>query len=162
MIGSSGVFELGILGHMKITMKVLFVCQANVNRSQIAEAIFNKLSEKNHAISAGIIARRTTVLLRNQHNNPIVPMKGLGYDLSNARVKRVTRAMVHSSDKIVLIFNKKYLADTPLFLLHRPDLELWDVESIGDEIDFVDYCKLEELRIRKIQGHVMDLVKRIG
>ena len=35
-------------------MKVLFVCNGNVGRSQAAEAYFNRLSKKNTAISAGI------------------------------------------------------------------------------------------------------------
>ncbi len=35
-------------------MKVLFICRANVGRSQMAEAIFNKFSEGNLAVSAGL------------------------------------------------------------------------------------------------------------
>ena len=125
------------------TVKVLFVCGANVNRSQIAEAIFNKRSKNNQASSAGIIAARKPRPLRNQHNNPIIPMKRFGYNLSKAKVKRITRNKVQEADKVVLLLKRKLLNRVPQYIQKRTDLEFWEVKSIKDEISFEEYCKLE-------------------
>ncbi len=147
---------------MKIALKVLFVCAGNINRSQIAEAIFNKLSKKNRAKSAGIIAKRASRPLGEQHNNPILPMKIRGYDLSRASVKRVNQTVARSADRIILIFNKRHLKDVPLYLRERPDMELWEIESISGKTEFSEYCKLEAIRINEIEKRVIDLVQRIG
>ncbi|MDG6995362.1 MAG: hypothetical protein JRN52_05520 [Nitrososphaerota archaeon] len=93
-------------------MEVLFVCWGNINRSQVAAAVFNKLSTQNHALSAGISPRRQGVLVKNEHNNPLVPMRNAGYDLSKSRVQRLTERMVDSASKVVLILDRTYERDT--------------------------------------------------
>jgi len=140
-------------------MKVLFVCSANINRSQIAEAIFNRLSKENRSISAGLKPRKSGILVKAEHNNPFIPLRREGYDISHAKIKKLTRRMADSSDKVVLKW--KHLKDIPSYLRNRPDLEFWDIESISDETPFVEYCKLERKRIKQIAMQVRNLVRRV-
>jgi len=142
-------------------MKVLFVCYGNINRSQIAEAIFNKVSKKNRSISAGVKPRKLGIFVKAEHNNPFIPLRIEGYDISKAKIKRLNRRMVNSSDKIVLIMGRRNLKDVPPYVRDRPDLEFWEVGSISDEAPFVEYCKLERERIKQIERLVKDLVRRI-
>lgn len=143
-------------------MRVLFVCVGNVNRSQIAEAIYNKTSKRNEASSAGLRPRKAGALLRNEHNNPVLSMREFGYDLSKARVKKVSRATVERADKVVCVFPRKYGKELPKYLRNRPDLEFWEVDMIGSETSREEYLKLEVPRIRMIDRYVKDLVKRMG
>lgn len=141
-------------------MEVLFVCIGNINRSQIAEAIYNRLSKSGHAKSAGLSPRRAGISLAKEHNNPVEVMKVEGYDLSKAKIKRVTKKMVDAADKTVLICKPKNLVDVPDFLKDRPGIEFWDMWSISDETTPAQYSALERKRIKLIEVRVRDLVKR--
>ncbi len=142
-------------------MKVLFVCAGNINRSQIAEAIFNKLSKKNRAVSAGTNAQPG--FLKNAPDNPIVPMKKFGYNLSKAKTRKLDKQIINSADKVVFIFNRKRHEDEiPTHLKNSPHTEFWEINSIPLGLPFDKYCRLEEKRIQKIEKLVKDLVKRIG
>lgn len=144
-------------------MKVLFVCWGNINRSQIAEAIFNKLSKDNHAVSAGIKTRNEGILLKEEHNNPVIPMKQAGFDLSAAKIKLLSRELVDSAGKVVVVLNKeKFEKELPEYMRKGKDLEFWDIDSISDETPFEEYCSLENARIKRIELLVEDLVKRVG
>ena len=72
-------------------MEILFVCRVNLNRSQIAAAIFNKLSKKNHAVSAGMSLppefEGTSVV--GAHNSPADVLKEFGYDISKEKRKQI-------------------------------------------------------------------------
>jgi protein-tyrosine-phosphatase len=146
-------------------MEVLFVCGANINRSQIAAAIFNRISKTSHAKSAGgeIKPGSNGTMLRKALNNPVIPMKAEGYDLSRAKIKRLTPRMLEVADKVILLRSKKKLKGVlPDNLRNLKDVEWWDVYSISDETPFDEYCKLEKKRIRMIRSLVKGLVKRIG
>ena len=72
---------------------VLFICVQNAGRSQIAEAIFNKLSDGSHrAISAGSNPAEKV--------NPIVveALTDLGIDISDKKPKKLTKEIVQESD----------------------------------------------------------------
>jgi protein-tyrosine-phosphatase len=145
-------------------MKVLFVCEENRNRSQIAAAIFNKMSKRDHAVSAGMATKPGSdgTMLRKALNNPVLPMKIEGYDLSRARIKRLNRAMLKSADKVILIRSKKALHGVmPSILRGLPDVEWWDVNIISEGTPFDEYCRLEKKRIKKIRALVKGLVKQI-
>lgn len=146
-------------------MKVLFVCRINVNRSQIAAAIFNRISKKNHATSAGMSPKMKNIgtLISKDSLSPIIPMKEYGYDLSHKRVRKLNRHLAERADKIVLIFSKKkYTGTLPSYLEKMPNVEWWDIKSIKDSSTFEEYRRRERKRIRKIKALVKDLVKRIG
>jgi protein-tyrosine-phosphatase len=142
-------------------VKVLFVCVANENRSQIAEAIFNKLSKRNHAVSAGLKPRLVGALLRSKRSRFVAVMKEEGYDVSKAKVKRVNKKLANSAGKIVFIFERKHLQDAPAYLRNRSGRELWQVESISDEVSIEEYAGLERKRIGQIREHVEELVNRL-
>ena len=146
-------------------MEVLFVCRVNLNRSQIAAAIFNKLSKKNHAVSAGMSLNPelegTSVV--GPHNSPVEVLKEFGYDISKEKRKQITEHMVESAGKIVLIFSKqKYSGTLPKEIERFPNLEWWDIPSISDELPHDEYIKQERKRIIVIETLVKDLVKRVG
>lgn len=141
-------------------VKVLFVCVGNINRSQIAEAIFNTLSKGGGATSAGLRPRREGAPLTTERNNPVEVMKEEGYDLSKAEIKKVTRAMVESADKTVMICKRENLAEAPDYLRDLPGAEFWDVWSISDETTPAQYSALERKRIKLIEALVRDLIRR--
>ncbi len=149
-------------------MKVLFVCYANQNRSQIAEALFNRLSRKNSATSAGLAPPRDGILLKDSLEDgnvypPIVQMKEKGYDSSKARIKKLNNRRASSADKIVFLFDiKKHWDDIPAYAKESRGVEYWEVPSIKNGITYEEYSKLERKRIKVIEKRVKDLVKRIG
>lgn len=144
-------------------MKVLFVCNANMNRSQIAMAIFNRLSKKNQAISAGLSpGLNEGVPVSEGHFNPIEVMKEYGYDLSKERMKRITAQMIEGADVIVIILNKKKYQDLiPENLKRFSRLEWWDIDSISEDIQYDEYVRLEKIRIKRIEECVRRLIKEV-
>ncbi len=40
--------------------------------------------------------------------------------------------------------------------------QIWDIERIDDDITYEEYCKLEEMRIARIEERVRVLVEEIG
>ncbi len=63
---------------------VLFICEGNVGRSQMAEGLFNHFSLSNKAISAGVIdiGSKYNYLPRE---DIVKAMKEKGIDISNQR-----------------------------------------------------------------------------
>ena len=102
------------------------------------------------------------MLVKNEHNNPLVPMRKAGYDLSKSRVQRLTKRMADSASKVILILDRKHRSEIPVFLKERRDLEIWEIGRIRDDISFDEYCGLEQMRIKRIEKRVRNLVERIG
>ena len=80
--------------------KILFVCKFNNTRSQIAAALFNRLSEnkKYKATSAGIIGGRPQKEVRDN-------LKELRkrHKLRFTRKKTLTQKILHSQDMIIIV-----------------------------------------------------------
>lgn len=79
-----------------MTRTVLFVCVGNAGRSQMAEAIFNKLKPDGfRAISAGTRPAREV--------NPLVVqvLREIGIDAGNSKPKLVTSDMITEADRII-------------------------------------------------------------
>jgi len=79
-----------------LTRTVLFVCVGNAGRSQMAEAIFNKLKPDGfRAISAGTRPAREV--------NPLVVqvLREIGIDAGNSKPKLVTSDMITEADRII-------------------------------------------------------------
>ncbi len=143
-------------------MKVLFVCIGNINRSQIAEAAFNRLSSDDRAVSAGLRPRKAGVMLTEEFHNPVEVMREFGYDLSKARIKVLDEGEARTADKVVLVFDRKNMTDVPDYIRDRSEVELWDVGAISDAVPYEEYCALERKRIRLIEDHVRELIGRMG
>ena len=139
-----------------------------MNRSQIAEAIFNKLSKKNIALSAGLSPRKIG-LLKNAYDEkrgtypPIAPMKELGYDLSKNKIKKLDKKMADDADKIIFMFKrKKHEKEIPKFAIGKRDIEFWEIPGFSVGLTFDEYCRMEKVRIKNVERYVRDLIARIG
>lgn len=90
--------------------KILFICQANIGRSQMAEAFYNQMTSSNDATSAACED------LRKKYGGKITKeiietMNEVGLDLSQKQMKPVTPEMVKNAGKIVVLCDKKYCPD---------------------------------------------------
>ena len=76
--------------------KVLFVCIENARRSQMAEALFNKLA-KGHAVAVSAGDRPASKV----DPKAIEVMKEIGIDITNRRPKSLTLKMMEEADVVV-------------------------------------------------------------
>lgn len=116
-------------------MNVLFVCNGNVARSQIAETLFNHLSG-HQATSAGTAVRHLDVegqTIKAHSETPGAPvtpgivldlMQEKGFDLSGNTRNQVTPEMVDSADRIILMLGRIPPED---FLAQSEKTEVWDI-----------------------------------
>ena len=116
-------------------MNVLFVCNGNVSRSQVAETMFNHLSE-HRATSAGTAVRHLKAegqTLRTRAERPGAPvaarivlelMQEKGFDLSNNVLNQVTPEMVDAADRVIVMPGPIPPED---FLARSDKMELWDI-----------------------------------
>ncbi|MFH1774415.1 MAG: arsenate reductase ArsC [Methanobacteriota archaeon] len=104
-------------------MKVLFVCVGNSARSQIAEALFNKIAGKKEAQSAG------TEPAEKVSPKAVEAMREIGTDISMQKPKLLTQEMVEKAEKIITMgcLNS---ASCPLFLLEdKSKIEDWKLHD---------------------------------
>ena len=109
-------------------MKVLFVCKGNVGRSQIAEAVFNKLS-KHKSFSAGIEVNENEGQKIKDiplANLVIKSMKKEGIDISENTRKQFKLESIPKFDKIIVMAERE---SVPKYLLNRQNVEFWDIKN---------------------------------
>ncbi len=116
-------------------MNVLFVCNGNVARSQIAETLFNHLSG-HQATSAGTAVRHLDVegqTIKAHSETPGAPvtpgivldlMQEKGFDLSGNTRNQVTPEMVDSADRIILMLGR---IPPEVFLAQSEKTKVWDI-----------------------------------
>lgn len=83
----------------------LFICKANVGRSQMAEAFYNAWTHTQNASSAGIKDVRKEYT--HPGNDVVKVMKEEGIDVSMKKVKPVTKKMIENNDIIVVMCEKE-------------------------------------------------------
>lgn len=90
-----------------MAMKILFICKANVGRSQMAPAFFNQLSKQHSATGAGthVWEKEGQPL----HEYVIETMKDKGHDVSQCTRKQLTPEDAASADKIVVMTEQENL-----------------------------------------------------
>lgn len=118
-------------------MKVLFVCNANVHRSQMAAALYNRLTKTHQADSAGIIVDTPgeTLGQRKQRlggSHIVDLMKAAGIDVSHNKRTLLTPDMLQNYDKIISMADESL---APSWLVANPKYEYWDVpDPIGKDM----------------------------
>lgn len=125
-------------------MRVLFVCWANVGRSQMAAAFYNLLTGTHDADSAGteveqegetLAARK----LRRGGTYTIEAMAEEGIDVAEKKKQQVTPAMLNNYEKIICMAQTEY---TPEWLENSPNFVRWEVADPGGK-------GLEETRVAR-------------
>ena len=146
-------------------MKILFVCRANVGRSQMAQAFFDSLSTHESETAGTMVAELRkegqTLAGRARELEPtaavnfvIEVMRLEGLDVSQNVRNQLTPQMVHSADKIVVIEEK---ASWPDYLLSSDKVLFWDMEDVVDQdLEFTRNTR-DELKRR-----VEELVREVG
>ncbi len=143
-------------------MKILFVCYANAGRSQVAEALFNQLSQ-HQAESAGtkvdeLLAKRNPPTRTIKHatggQSVIAYMGSEGIDVSENTRQQLTPQIVENSDRVVVITSKE---SWPNYLQENEKVTFWDIpNAVG--------MTPEAARVvyDHVKKHVKDLVDEIG
>jgi protein-tyrosine-phosphatase len=142
-------------------MNVLFVCIANVGRSQVAEAYF-KLVSCHDATSAGTLAdetlARSNLPSRQLKDSPkrrsVGYMSQYGVDISEHERTQLTPAMVAQADRVVVIAEKE---TWPAYLVESEKVVFWDITDSVDMEDDEARKIFDDVRLR-----VEELVREIG
>ena len=144
-------------------MQILFVCVANVGRSQMAEALFNQLS-RHQARSAGLrVGDREGQTLEHRSREPEatstpgnmlrIMREEEGLDLHGQERTQLTPALVEQSDRVYVIAPG---ATYPSYL-QGDKVTFWDIEDLfGAPYDSVRQLK------DAIKERVRQLVAEIG
>ena len=141
-------------------MKVLFICNANVGRSQVAEALFNQLSSE-PAISAGTVAdtivektKPASRRLKDGGSSAITYMNEEGVDISESLRDQLTPEMVQEADKVVVMADDD---NWPNYLRNSDKVVVWTIEDTrGMDPDSARPIYDE------IKRRIQDLVKESG
>jgi protein-tyrosine-phosphatase len=143
-------------------MKVLFVCYANVGRSQVAHAYFEKLS-KHHCESAGIAVNERLAAMklasRKLKDNPNQSSlryvrRELGRDIGEKEKQQLVPEMITTADLVVVIAEKERWPD---YLKECDKVLFWDIE---DPVGMTD--KSADEVYREVRCRVEQLVAEIG
>jgi protein-tyrosine-phosphatase len=145
-------------------MKVLFVCVANVGRSQMAEAFFNQMSA-HKAISAGVkVGDREGQTLGDRAKEPEasstpgnmlkIMKEEEGLDLYQKVRKQLTPDLVGEAGKVVVMCRSDPYPD---YLNDNPKVTFWNIQDLyGTPYESVRQLKDE------VKQHVARLVSQIG
>ncbi len=142
-------------------MHVLFVCIANVARSQVAEAYF-KLVSRHDTSSAGTLAdavlARSPLASRKLKDAPtqrsVGYMRQYGVDISEHESTQLTPAMVAQADRVVVMAEK---STWPAYLVASEKVVLWDIPDAVERGDDEVRKIFDDVRLR-----VEALVREIG
>ncbi len=117
-------------------MKVLFICRANAGRSQMAEAIFNSLTNKHKATSAGSNVKDEGMTGSPPDERVITALEEVGLDISACKRKQVTPKMVEYVDKVIVLMQKDEARTClPSYISNSKKTEYWTVRDMRGSID---------------------------
>ena len=143
-------------------MKVLFVCYANVGRSQVAHAYFTTLSR--HASDSAGIAVNELIVQRNLASRKLKDVRDqrpvehirreFGMDVSERERQQLVPAMLDEADCVIVIAEKERW---PGYLQEGGKVVFWDIPDAVGQPDEIAYDIF-----RQVQRGVERLVEEIG
>ncbi len=112
-------------------MKVLYVCRANVGRSQVAMEFHNQI-RPGEATSAGTIVDIPGQQLkeRGEDIEVIEAMKQFDVDMSNNKRTQLTEDMLDKFDHVIMMAEPETV---PSYAKNNPKVIYWEVEDIKDK-----------------------------
>ena len=138
-------------------MKVLFVCRGNVGRSQMAEVIFNSLSDVGHeALSAGTQVRENEgqrIGDRLSATYVIDVLNEIGIDAKNNTRTQLTEDNLKAADVVVSMAETDTLPD---FLVNHAETIYWDLADPFEQS--LEFTRNTRNRITEL---VKDLLSRM-
>jgi protein-tyrosine-phosphatase len=142
-------------------MKVLFICNANVGRSQVAHAYFDTLS-KHDSDSAGIAVDEIAAMnfgSKKHKDNPTQRSvqyirREFGVDIGEKEKQQLVPEMLVTADLAIVIAEKE---SWPGYLKEGGKVLFWDIQ---DPVTMAD--DFAENVYRQVQRRVERLVAEIG
>lgn len=136
-------------------MKILFVCKGNNCRSQIAEAVYNHLTNSTDASSAGTQVEGVGDTLDEFGKRPGIRsftlnvMHDAGFNLENKKQKQLTKEVLKNYDLVINMAAKQF---TPTWLASAPNYMYWKVDDpAGRSYEITLHAKeLIEQKIHKL------------
>jgi arsenate reductase (thioredoxin) len=136
-------------------MKILFICEWNVGRSQMGEELFNHYTKNNIGISAGTHAEKYAGKKLKEFAYLVVDvLKEKGIDVSNKTPIQLTEEMAQFADTIIVMTEQENL---PSYLLNSNKVISWDIKDAGGK-DYAFHINMRD----QIDLLVKELVDRIG
>ena len=143
-------------------MNVLFVCQANIGRSQVAQACFDQLSS-HESSGAGMAVDKITAngnwaskKIKDVPNPRSLEYikREFGLDISDRERRQLTPEMMDEADLVVVINDK---ANWPDYVSEGGKVVFWDIRDGVGQADEAAYEISGQVRER-----VQELVQEIG
>ena len=134
-------------------MKVLFVCRGNVGRSQMAEALFEKLSEmKSFSVGTKVNFEGQKIGEIELAKLVVDSMRKHGLDVSGNIVKQLKPEMISKFDKIIVMAEPETIPD---YLRDNKKVEFWEIEDPkGKDENF------HRKTILQIEKKILELIKK--
>lgn len=133
---------------------ILFVCRANVTRSQMAAAFFNAGAPEGwHAVSAGTDVKTEDGKDADGHMLKDTPatvyifatMDECGINMRENLRHQVTPAMIAEADAVIALVPKE---ECPDFMRNSPKTTYWDVPDV-ESVTLLEFKKVRD-RIRPL------------
>ena len=130
------------------TIDVLFVCYANIARSQMAEGIYRKKHPES-SVSSGGVADYREKYNNIPHKGVIQVMDEIGIDIRGQHIDFINEKMVNEAIQIIVFCEKKRC---PEYLMICKNAEYISLSDPGADIQGPDHITddiLQQLRISR-------------
>lgn len=110
---------------------VLFICEGNVFRSQMAEGFYRHYFPEGNAMSAGthVQPHWEGKKVGERFDDAIVAMQKEQIDIAQQTMKKLTPAMLSDARRVIVV--GEIVAGVPDFLKAWPNVVYWDVLDPG-------------------------------